>query len=181
MNKTPTAIIDAEPTKLFVSVPETEIVNESLDATSYIWDLGDGTGQHTFFEPGLWTFPVYHQDQYLIKLIAISDEGCMDSTLLRIEMDNSPIIYVPNSFSPDGDQHNNEFKAELGAPVSEFRMRVYNRWGELVYESVDPEYGWDGSYKGQMAQDGTYIWEVLIRTTLDADAYILRGHVNLLR
>lgn len=181
VNPTPTAALNADPTELFVSMGETNITNLSSGAVSYIWDLGDGTDLQTYYEPGLHTYPDYFLDQYTVTLIAISDQGCADTAKIVIEMDNELIMYIPNAFTPDGDEFNNVFKPVFPAAVSSYDFVIYNRWGQRIFESHDTEIGWDGTYNGNMVQDGTYIWTVKVITKHSAKPVVKQGTVSLLR
>ena len=64
--------------------------------------------------------------------------------------------------------------------VKKYNMQVFNRWGELVFESTDPTNGWNGTYHGQKCQDGTYTWKMQF-TWYDRRVYDKVGHVNMLR
>ena len=177
---TPVAGINVSTVYLNAAEPEAIILNTSEGATSYVWNLGDSPTDYTFYEPGNYTYPVYNQDEYLITLVAIGSNGCTDSTQVLIEFDNRLIIYVPNSFTPNGDELNNVFKPIVPVPVKSYHFQIYNRWGELIFETFDKEEGWDGKFNGQMVQDGTYTWEISIVTS-KADLFINTGNVNLFR
>ena len=96
------------------------------------------------------------------------------------------IFYVPNTFTPNYDGTNEFFKPVItaGFDRSTYRLLIFNRWGEVVFESCDPDVGWDGSYGvGQYypVQDGTYTWKITLRMLQDENAKIYTGHVNVLR
>ena len=177
---TPVAGINVSTVYLNAAEPEAIILNTSEGATSYVWNLGDSPTDYTFYEPGNYTYPVYNQDEYLVTLVAIGSNGCTDSTQVVIEFDNRLIIYVPNSFTPNGDELNNVFKPIVPVPVKSYHFQIYNRWGELIFETFDKEEGWDGKFNGQLVQDGTYTWEISIVTS-KADLFINTGNVNLFR
>jgi gliding motility-associated-like protein len=179
--RTPTAALEASPDQLFSGIAETTVSNLSMDATSYIWDMGDATGLYTFFEPGLYTYPDFYLEEYTITLTAISEVGCRDTASIELDMDNEPIIYVPNTFTPDGDQYNNTFKPVLPAAMEDYRLTIWNRWGEVLFESFDPAIGWDGTYGGKMVQDGTYIWTIRMQPPGVDEPVTKTGSVNVLR
>ncbi len=91
----------------------------------------------------------------------------------------SPLIYVPNAFTPDGDEFNNIFKP-ITNNIIEFEMTIYNRWGEIVFQSFDPEGYWDGYYGGKLVQDGVYVWKIHY-TDLNEERELLVGHVTVLK
>ena len=88
-------------------------------------------------------------------------------------------LYVPNAFSPDG--KNYIFKTEYGDNITQFYMQVYNRYGQLVFESIDRSKGWDGSFKGYRQPQGTYAWMIRYKTSADRNWQNLQGTVILLR
>jgi len=90
-----------------------------------------------------------------------------------------PLIFVPNAFTPDGDDHNNTFFAVVNN-VSEFEMMIFNRWGELIFVSNSVDTHWDGTYAGEKSPDGIYVWKIKY-TDLNGLSYDLIGHVALLR
>jgi gliding motility-associated-like protein len=179
INPTPTAGISANPTTLDSSNPETEILNTTTGAVSYEWDMGDN-GLYNFFQPGMYTYPMYTLNEFLITLTATSDKGCVDTAQYTIFFDNSLIFYVPNTFTPDGNEYNNVFKPILTSLVASYQLQIYNRWGELIFESFDKEVGWDGSYKGGIVQNGAYNWVIKIKTD-GTQTHVKRGNVMLLR
>lgn len=113
------------------------------------------------------------------KYIAIltDNNGCQTSGEVAIFY--SPLIYVPNAFTPDGNEFNNVFKA-VTHNIEEFEMTIFNRWGEVVFISYDPDGEWDGRYGGKLAQDGLYVWKIHY-TDLNEERQLLIGHVSLLR
>lgn len=177
---TPIAGIDVSASHLNTAEPTTFISNTSIGAVNYSWNLGDEQMDYYYFQPGEHTYPIYNYDNYLISLIATGENGCSDTANVLIEFDNSLIIYVPNTFTPNGDEMNQVFKPILPAPATSFRMRIYDRWGEMIFESYDQDEAWDGTYGGLLVQDGIYTWEIIV-VTVEADTYKYRGHVNLLR
>lgn len=68
-------------------------------------------------------------------------------------------IYVPNSFTPNGDGLNDIFRpAVIGQQT--FQMTIYDRWSEVLYKTNDPSNGWDGTYKGNTCKENAYVWEI---------------------
>jgi gliding motility-associated-like protein len=177
---TPTAVINADPIDLSVAQPITYISNGSSGASSYVWNIGDEIVNSTYFEPGMHEFPPYVSSDFLISLVSVSDYGCSDTAYLNISFDNDLIIYVPNTFTPNNDDVNDMFKPILEENIQKYILRIFNRWGEIIFESFDPNYGWDGRYQDTVVPDGVYIWEITI-VTFGANTYLKRGHVNLVR
>jgi gliding motility-associated-like protein len=94
-------------------------------------------------------------------------------------------VFVPNTFTPDGDEHNQEFVPTVipGFQMFSYSMKIYNRWGEQVFESNNIDFGWDGSYGGNanQAQEGVYIWKITYHDQNSNERKELTGHVTLLR
>lgn len=86
-------------------------------------------------------------------------------------------MYIPNAFTPNGDGLNDQFGVK-GEGIGDFRMLVYDRWGEVIFESDRPEKQWDGNYKGQPVQQGTYVYQVYTKGT---DKRSRTGSVTLIR
>jgi gliding motility-associated-like protein len=95
------------------------------------------------------------------------------------------VYWVPNTFTPDGDQHNQSFKPVFfsGYDPYEFAMYIFDRWGELVYETRNVKFGWDGSTgrSGKKAPDGVYTWKIVFKTLNNDEKIMEMGHVTLLR
>lgn len=109
--------------------------------------------------------------------ILTDHNGCKVQDDVAIFYD--PLIYVPNIFTPDANDYNNVFRP-ITQNISEFEMVIYNRWGELVFQSFNTGSYWDGRYGGSLAQDGTYVW-VIKYVDLNGVKGEVKGHVSLLR
>lgn len=98
---------------------------------------------------------------------------------LRLE----PFIYVPNSFTPNDDEHNNVFHVVVSGKILDgsFELEIYDRWGELIYVSQDYLEGWDATYLGKPVQDGIYTWKVRYTGLISNQTEKLVGHVSILR
>jgi gliding motility-associated-like protein len=178
----PLASFYANPSSMSELDPVTMMSNHSQGAVSYEWDFGDG-GTSVMENPT-------HQyseaiASYTITLLAISDHGCIDEAAVTVEVQPELIYYVPNTFTPDGDNFNEEFKPQFtsGFDPNTYHLYIYNRWGEIVFESRDIAYGWNGSFAGKIAQDGTYTWKIEFKS-LDgnrSESKSILGHVNILK
>ena len=149
--------------------------NASVNAWSYTWAFGDGNGSflvnpiHTYTQSGA----------YEITLIATNQEGCIDSISKWIDIAPERYIYLPNSFTPDGDGLNEYFYGRFIGLMSA-RFYIFNRWGEEVFFSDQLNFVWDASYEGVPVQDGTYTWYLIYE--IEKGIYEdLSGHVNVIR
>ena len=118
----------------------------------------------------------------MITLYASIEEGCADTAYQQILFNNDPFFYAPNTFIPDNDGRNDIWNVVYSNPeyLRDYRVRVFNRWGQLIFESTDNATGWDGTYRGMPCQDGTYTWTLLF-TWYDLKSYDFIGHTNLLK
>lgn len=168
-----------------VSVLNTQVFtnNTSTGAVSYLWNFGDDSPATTEFEPEH-IFPDEEAGTYVVQLIAYSPLGCSDTTYRTIEVKEELIFYVPNTFTPDDDNYNETFKPVFTAGYDpfDFTLLIFNRWGEIVWESHNVNVGWDGTYAGNYeVQDGTYTWRIEFKTTMNDERVMVTGHVNVLR
>ena len=123
----------------------------TVGATGYRWGDGSRLVTRTFRQPGTYQLTI--------------TDACADTTLaFRLDADDCCPIYLPNAFSPNGDGINDVFRAfphpEDCAPVSDYRFRVFDRWGGLVYAGDSLTGGWDGQTKGAAAGPGHYVYVV---------------------
>jgi gliding motility-associated-like protein len=112
--------------------------------------------------------------------------GCVSSpqtTAITIVQCPSELFYIPNGFTPDGDEHNNTLRFVVGDAFDrfDFAVVIYNRWGEVVYESHDATAEWDGTYNNAMCQAGTYIYYIQLKHKETSKRYAFNGHVTLLK
>jgi gliding motility-associated-like protein len=156
--------------------------NLSIGATNYVWDFGDGQFAYDF-EPS----HVFQSTMngYTITLTALTDLQCADATSVSIGYQYNELLYIPNSFTPDGDQNNQVFCPVFfsGYDPQNYEFTVYNRWGEVIFESRNALVGWDGTYgpDALAAPAGTYTYRILYKNPDLDERKILTGHVNLLR
>jgi gliding motility-associated-like protein len=183
VNPNPIAGLSAEPTITTSDSPEITFTNFSEGATQYYFDLGDGNLVEeplpTIYEH---VYP-FAEGNYKVYLLVENEFGCTDSTTLYIQVKGDEIFYIPNTFTPDGDEHNNIFTPifTTGFDPANFQMEIYNRWGELFFQSFNANKGWDGYFDGKLAPLGTYIWKIRYKNP-DLDDYKdITGHVNLIR
>jgi gliding motility-associated-like protein len=112
-----------------------------------------------------------------LSVSAQTDTAATDS--LTSTGDESKLV-MPNTFTPNGDGHNDIFKAKEYRNLSEFHAYIFNRWGQKLYEWTDPAEGWDGTYHGSEVKTGVYF--VLVKARgIDDVIYNIRKDVNLLR
>ena len=117
--------------------------------------------------------------QKLVSLLVTNSFGCSDTATKSIVVYDDFLVYVPNSFTPNGDGINDSFLI-YGTGIKITDMQIFNRWGQLIFQTNALGAGWDGSYKGQPAEPGVYAYK--IRVTADnGNIKDLSGHVSLLK
>ncbi len=170
----PVALFEHQP-----QIPQTNMpisfVNLSKNAVRYHWDLGDGTESREQHTRHLYK----RTGKFKVCLTVYTPENCSDVFCREVETDIRPLIDVPSAFSPNGDG-NNDILYVRGGAVETIVFRIYNRWGEMVFESTDMNVGWDGTYKGKGQEMEVYAY-TLYATFFDGSATTKQGNVTLLR
>jgi gliding motility-associated-like protein len=149
-----------------------EISAEATSSGSYSWHPPTNLSC-----PNCQTTGVSTQQNATYTVQFVDENGCIAQDNISISFD--AIIYVPNTFTPDGDRFNPIFKPE-GGNIVEFHMLIFNRWGEIMFESYNFNIGWDGTYGGKVCQDGTYVWVIEYKDNSNNKERLV-GHVNLLK
>lgn len=113
--------------------------------------------------------------------VVTNEWGCKDTSYRNLFIEPFT-VYIPNTFTPDGNEFNGVFDAVIYLPVASWEFKIYNRWGEMLFESSDPKIGWDGTYNGRLVQDDTYTYVLkYIGCDNNVVEHTLTGHVNLLK
>jgi gliding motility-associated-like protein len=161
--------IDLGPDKNLCDYLSIDISATNLDGATYLWSTGDTTQTISVTEPGLYAVNVSFGQCVLMDTLIV--EGGY----------GSPALYVPNSFTPNKDALNDVFYAE-GTDITTFHMRIFDRWGELIFESEDMYDGWDGFYKGTKVQNDVYVVVTDYTTTCTGQQSVHRiTHVTVTR
>jgi len=137
----------------------------SPQSLNYLWQDGSTNPTYTVTQQGLY--------KLAINNICGSASGEINITRGICE------LYVPNAFSPGG--KNYIFKSEYGDNITQFHMQIFNRYGQLVFETIDKFKGWDGNFKGAQQPQGTYTWMINYKTSADSSWQSMQGNVILLR
>ncbi|MCW5899815.1 MAG: gliding motility-associated C-terminal domain-containing protein [Flavobacteriales bacterium] len=156
---------------------EIVFTDHSTGATGWYYNFGDGQGTilqnpvHVFQQAG----------QYIVVQTVTNAAGCTDQDSLLIVIETKDILppKLPNAFSPNGDGTNDVFIVR-GGPFETIELKIYNGWGQLIFETNDPEFGWDGTHKGHPSINGVYVYSV-VATTVDGELHDRTGKVTLVR
>nr|WP_294858418.1 gliding motility-associated C-terminal domain-containing protein [uncultured Fluviicola sp.] len=160
-----------------------QFTNLSYGGSTFDWTFGTAYGTSTSEDPSHTFYGVHPDETVNVCLIVTSEFGCSDSICRPIKFYGDFLVWVPNTFTPDGDEFNNQFKPIFSKDrlIEDYNLMIYNRWGEVVFESHDPEFGWDGTYHGEFVKDGTYTWTIDVKDGLKNKNEKYIGHVNKLQ
>jgi gliding motility-associated-like protein len=177
----PNFVINPNPVSIFD--PVVNIVKLYPNPTdSYVWSIDGGTPSSSTLQNFKVEYPVGIVSNYPIQLIVTSEYGCIDSMTQIVQLFNEVIIYAPNTFTPDGNEFNNDWRVYIdGIDQFDFQLLIFNRWGEIVWESKDSKVAWDGTYGGNYVQEGTYTWTIRCKDAFNDEKYNFEGHLNVIR
>jgi gliding motility-associated-like protein len=180
----PIADFSVDPGEVSLLEDEIEITNNTTGAVNYDWNFGDAsTG---FNVNPTHQYEINDKEEYLITLIAYSNLGCPDTATMLLPVKEELLFYIPNTFTPDDDDFNQTFQPVFtsGVDPQNFTLYIFNRWGELIFESNNLTVGWNGTYgieNTQLKKSGTYLWKVIFKEKGKDKRHEYTGHVNLLR
>ena len=178
----PQALFSYHPQVITIESTEVGFTNTSIDSDSCYWEFGNGGPNSTLTDPS-YQFPEISNGSYPVTLWAYNG-GCEDSITLIITINDILVYYIPNAFTPDGDSKNDEFKPVItsGYDFFDYHLAVFDRWGELIFESYVVDYGWDGTFgNGKVAQNGLYIWKLELGELFSDKKLVDTGHITLIK
>jgi gliding motility-associated-like protein len=160
---------------------EVQFNNLSLNANDYTWVFGDTTSNSNEENP-FHIYPVQIATSYEVMLIAADSNGCIDTVIKVITIDEDYNVYVPNTFTIDDNDVNETFIPIFSdyTQIKKYKLIIFNRWGELIWETTDYYLPWDGRANGKNCQDGVYTWKLLYEDKKYGNRTLV-GHVTLLR
>ena len=158
--------------------------NRSMNSTEYFWDFGDGVTSTEVEPQHLYT----KEGTFIISLIARNGNGCADTTVFEsgVKTVNHGQLLIPNAFIPNqtgpgsGNVQNNEVFLPLVQKVTKYQMLIFNRWGELMFESANPDVGWDGYHRGRLCAQDVYVYRITAEYE-NGRTLTRTGDINLLR
>jgi len=184
VNPLPDATFNFNPINPTVENTEVSFNNLNSNPTveTYNWNLENS--QTSNLESPIHVFPEIGGISYTVSLLVTDTTGCKDSSSVQITIDDILLYYVPNAFTPDGNNINNIFQPVFtsGFDPQNYHLMIFNRWGETVFESYNSEIGWDGLYKNnELAEDGVYIWSITFGELVSDKRYNVKGLVTLIK
>ncbi len=172
-------------TVVFVPGKSIAFRNYSIAASTYLWDFGDGSISTELNPEKRFT----QLGDYRIYLIAENEFSCRDSSYLDIKAIKGGSVAIPNAFSPNPDLSNggnvnssgvNDVFFPITDGVVTMHMQIFNRWGELIFESKRLDIGWDGYYRGNICKQDVYVYRIALEF-IDGEKRVEVGDVTLLR
>jgi len=136
--------------------------------SKYLWSTGSTVSFIDIKKPGTY------------KLLITDNNGCLGYDSLNIFYYNCSAVWIPNAFSPNADRLNEIFKPIFPAPVSNYKMQIWSRWGIRVFETSNSSIGWDGRYKAEPQGTGVFIYLITFNS-IDGIAEKRTGTITLLR
>lgn len=152
-----------------------KFTNTSINASKYFWAFGDATSstevhpEHSYKETGT----------YQVCLTAWSLSGCMDITCKKVYVEVVYVADVPTAFSPNNDGKNDVLFVK-GNGIVKMLFRIYNRWGQMIFESKELTHGWDGTYKGQPVDMETIAYTLQV-TFGNGETLNKQGNITVIR
>jgi gliding motility-associated-like protein len=185
----PTPILDSiTPFNPFYELCETDTINIVWSAQGFpLGGYFEWTWQNqTTQQSTLTTTLTWYQEGTNEATVIYYVNGCISNpqtSTVTISHCPETLIFIPNSFTPDGDEYNNTFQPIFtsGFDPYDFNMVIFNRWGEIIFETNDAKVGWDGTYQGKVVKEGTYIWEIVFGDEIDDSRYVKHGNVTLFK
>ncbi|REK08026.1 MAG: PKD domain-containing protein [Bacteroidetes bacterium] len=171
----PTALFSSSDAQASDIYPLINFYNETGSLGTYQWDFGDGTTA-TDYSP---THMYPDVGTYVVRLITVDLNGCVDTVYRTVEIKPSSTTYIPNAFTPNGDKKNDMFRVYTHN-VTQLEAQIFDRWGLKVFEWDNLEGGWDGRVEGNPAQADVYIYRVTT-TDVNSKREVYIGHVSLVR
>ena len=178
----PIADFNHNPNPVLMFNTQVQLTNYSVNGDTYEWFIESGNPSYSQLKHLQTVLPDGETGQYLVTLITTSEFGCIDTAIQTIIVLPEVILYAPNSFTPDDDEHNQSWGVYIeGIDIYDFELLIFNRWGEIIWESHDPSVQWDGTYNGRYVEQGTYTWSINTRDAINDGKYEFNGFVNILK
>lgn len=156
-----------------------EIIDESEDAISWFYTLGDGFIAYD----AEFTYTYQDTGLYTITQVVKHESGCTDTLSQLVDVKPILSLQMPNAFTPNNDGLNDDFRGKgILSGIQDYTLSIWNRWGERIFESNDPSLGWNGEYNnnGKQVMNGVYVY-TLQYIGPRGDVFEQKGNVTLIR
>jgi gliding motility-associated-like protein len=176
----PAAAFGYDPHEITTLAPLIQFSDSSANATAWLWNFGDASSSTSSDQHPSFTYDA--AGCYPVSLIVSNSAGCADTAEQLVCIAPEVTLYVPNAFTPNSNGHNDVF-IPVGTGISEsgYHLMIYDRWGNLVFETKNCYEGWDGRKRGHsdLCQMDTYVWKLKWVDAIGVEHDAI-GHVNLL-
>jgi gliding motility-associated-like protein len=157
------------------------LTNTSENAANVVWTITDLPEETSSADEWSVTLPEeigFHQ----ITILAIDEYGCQDEYSASVEIRDNFYVYVPNTFSPNGDGMNDVFIPQFSYNPEFYSIKIFNRWGQIIYESQDSGQAWTGNHLNgeHFVEDGEYQWVLKVKG-LEVDYRTFQGNILIIR
>lgn len=162
----PFADFSASPMQTDIYANQIEFTDNSIIANQWLWDLGDGASSilqnpaHAYADSGTYNVILYIENMY----------GCVDTANNAVRINPVYALWIPNAFTPNGDQLNDYFTVK-GYGIKELQLLIFNRWGELIFESNNTDPQWNGTYKNEEVKQDVYVYKLEVRDIFNQKHY----------
>ena len=153
----------------------TQFTNLSIGAKTYYWEFGDGDTSRLTNPLQLYE----RTDTFIACMVAYNEFGCTDTVCTKVVTLIKPVVDVPSAFTPNGDGKNDKVFVR-GFGIAQMNFRIYNRLGQVVFESGSPSYGWDGKFKGALQPMDAYAYTLIVEFG-DGTIVNKKGDITLIR
>lgn len=178
--QTPVADFKWSPDPITMFNTQVLFTDYSLYADSYEWSFPGATPNNSTNDDQTVLYPDGETGTYYVTLVASSYLGCTDTVTKEVVVMPEVIIYAPNTFTPDGDEFNQTWRVYIeGVDEFDFELQIFNRWGEVIWESHDVNAAWDGTYNGAPVPVGSYTWLIRAKESISDKKYVWNGHIFL--
>jgi gliding motility-associated-like protein len=165
------------------SWPTIDFINTSIGASSYSWEIISSEGSTISNDYNFsWTMPIGYSDDLSACLTVLNINGCSNQYCEFISIAQDVTVYIPNTFTPDGNGINESFIPVInGTEPQDYEFLIFNRWGELIFETNIYGEPWDGTHEGMPVQIDTYVYKVKFKENGSTIEHDHIGHVNVIK
>ncbi len=173
--------MSANPTTFFETVVKMQD-KSSPTVVNWTWSSPGSDPNNSTYQNPTFHFPEGIVATYPIQLIVETPEGCVDTVTRVLTVNSDIIFYAPNAFTPDGDEFNQTWKFYVaGIDEFDFELMIFNRWGEVVWETHDVNSSWDGTYNGTPVKEGAYTWVARVKDLYWDNKKVFNGAINIIK